>query len=104
MCALSLAIVSISISIAIGDGTETRSRQRFQPFFSYLVYLLYNGASEILKKFQRIFIIVFKSSIGGDEPWWRYVCSEYSAFYTIEPILAIGHLWSAVFATLGSTY
>ena len=26
------------------------------------------------------------------------------AYYTIEPILAIGHLWSVVFATLGPTY
>ena len=54
------------------------------------------------KNFKGFLSLYSKSSIIGDEPW-RYVCSDYSAFYTIEPILAIGQLWSAVFASLGVT-
>ena len=38
------------------------------------------------KKIQRMFIIVFKSSIGSVEPWWGYVCSDHSDSILITPL------------------
>ena len=71
------------------------------------VFFNYNGTLKFFKNSKDFLAFYSKADFGGVEPW-RSREGMFSlstlinsvAYYTIGPTLAIGQLWSAVFATL----